>query len=1047
MKRWAGKARRCGKRQRAGLSLRGCFGTRLLLLLLLALGVAGRVEAQAQTAVSGTITDPNGLPYSNASVQAVLVTSGGQVPSVTPCTNSAGCQITGPSPAATTDVNGKFALSLWPNASILPASSTYTFNVSISPGSLPPVGTGPQSFTVTGITIAGSSQSLSALLSGAALALSHIAGGGGGGSAPCTITANSVQFGNTPTSLGCAQEVDLGAPGGVATAGISPNVNVRYYGATGDGATDDTTAIQAGINFACAHGSATLYFPPPPNFYKVSQPQSGTSPVFNTSACSALLILGGNSGNQRVQFGAPAVTIKTTAGATPNPAPIFNLAAVNSAGLENIELDGYNEALVCGSNCRMFNVNLQTGPTGIGTALQPNAPFVYGGSIWLDWIGGTANSNSTTLPSIIILNNNSSQSPGILHFTDLTNIGHIEARSVVNQGPEAGGWHFTNVSMEESSNGFLVIDDDGTHPWASIKNITIEYGGISDATYTFFAKLNSGANTSIQGFHLSDIELNGSATAVVGICAGSITQLVADGLSAPPVATDCSGNVLGPSTTSNAGGFDYVSGGTETQRTDLAFAHAIGGGAVRGFNSGGSQVGSFATTSMDPAIGWCVGESTTYGPEGCVYNDGLGTIDFKFPSAYAPTGVTGTPTTGGTVAAGTYFYWVISNTSGSCSTLSAPSLASAPVVVSGANNAVTVNWTLPAVAGSGTITGFCILRSQTGPQWDIFNQRYSVFVSGASTTTYTDVGTMGCCSTALPAPGAWAAVHRFTPTAYYPATNGIVSLGIPGFAFTNVWLTALNNFGIPYQGGSGPPLSSTASPMIPGQYGCGYFPTTTTPVAPTCPQFGLNTSHNISGSATTDLVLFSDNLAKITHIHSATGAVNQTLPTATTLNNPQFAYSYCNNSPQTDTITPTTWTIQAGNNAAAASLSVAPGTCYRVSVDPSSSTNWLADGSSNNTGTTITVASGTAVLATAAIASAACATAITVSATGTLSTDVVTWTPNTSIKAVTGYTPSTGGGLSIVAYPTANNVNFDVCNWSNASITPGAVTLNWRVVR
>jgi hypothetical protein len=26
-------------------------------------------------------------------------------------------------------------------------------------------------------------------------------------------------------------------------------------------------------------------------------------------------------------------------------------------------------------------------------------------------------------------------------------------------------------------------------------------------------------------------------------------------------------------------------------------------------------------------------------------------------------------------------------------------------------------------------------------------------------------------------------------------------------------------------------------------------------------------------------------------------------------------------------------------------------------------------------------------------------------------------------------------------------VNFDVCNWSGSSITPGAVTLNWRVVR
>jgi hypothetical protein len=64
-----------------------------------------------------------------------------------------------------------------------------------------------------------------------------------------------------------------------------------------------------------------------------------------------------------------------------------------------------------------------------------------------------------------------------------------------------------------------------------------------------------------------------------------------------------------------------------------------------------------------------------------------------------------------------------------------------------------------------------------------------------------------------------------------------------------------------------------------------------------------------------------------------------------------------------------------------------------------------------------------------------------------LSTDAIIWTPNASIKAVTGYAPSTSGGLSIAAYPIANNVVFDLCNWSGSSITPGAVVLNWRVTR
>lgn len=92
------------------------------------------------------------------------------------------------------------------------------------------------------------------------------------------------------------------------------------------------------------------------------------------------------------------------------------------------------------------------------------------------------------------------------------------------------------------------------------------------------------------------------------------------------------------------------------------------------------------------------------------------------------------------------------------------------------------------------------------------------------------------------------------------------------------------------------------------------------------------------------------------------------------------------------------------------------------------------------------VSSGTSALGTSAITAGSCAT-VTTSATGVASTDAIIITPNASIKAVTGYIPSTSGGLSIVAYPTANNVNIDTCNWSSSSITPGAVTLNWRIVR
>lgn len=129
-------------------------------------------------------------------------------------------------------------------------------------------------------------------------------------------------------------------------------------------------------------------------------------------------------------------------------------------------------------------------------------------------------------------------------------------------------------------------------------------------------------------------------------------------------------------------------------------------------------------------------------------------------------------------------------------------------------------------------------------------------------------------------------------------------------------------------------------------------------------------------------------------------------------------------------------------------LSIATGKVFTVSNTLSVS---ATDGSSiafGAGGTAVKViASGTSALGTSSISTAACATVVTTSATGVASTDSISWNPNGSIKAVTGYVPATTGGLSIAAYPTTNNVNFDVCNWTSGSITPGAVTINWIVTR
>jgi hypothetical protein len=198
----------------------------------------------------------------------------------------------------------------------------------------------------------------------------------------------------------------------------------------------------------------------------------------------------------------------------------------------------------------------------------------------------------------------------------------------------------------------------------------------------------------------------------------------------------------------------------------------------------------------------------------------------------------------------------------------------------------------------------------------------------------------------------------------------------------------------------------------------------------------------IIGAANAYTVAITDNETIIDHDAAGSASVTVTLPTADTLTIPAFGFKYTNHSTHADTITPTTWTING-----AASLPVPANAFCLTWVDPNSTTNWLADCTAPVPATVVqTIASGTVALGTSAIASGTCATVVGAAATGTLTTDNILADFNADPTSTTGYNPATGM-LTIVKYPSSGNVNFKVCNVSGLSITPGAVTLNWRVFR
>lgn len=185
------------------------------------------------TSVSGTVTDPNGVPYAGGTVvmncvggcSTVTITSQAQ------CTaagaGSAPCNLPFPGTVgpARLDATGSFTITLYSNTSINPGGSQWAFTVGLSPGILPPLGTGPQSYTVN-ITVTGATQSVSSTLTAAAPSL-IVAGFSPGGS----TAFNKITSGTNTTA---AMVVSTGASLAPSGSGSVTSNFLTPAGTSGD---------------------------------------------------------------------------------------------------------------------------------------------------------------------------------------------------------------------------------------------------------------------------------------------------------------------------------------------------------------------------------------------------------------------------------------------------------------------------------------------------------------------------------------------------------------------------------------------------------------------------------------------------------------------------------------------------------------------------------------------------------------------------------------------------------------------------------------------
>ena len=610
-----------------------------------------------------------------------------------------------------------------------------------------------------------------------------------------TVAGNATISGTLTSSSfnpGTLAPSSLSVGGNETVTGPRPRIDVTAYGAKGDNVTDDTVAIQAAINAACQAwpaGGGGIFFPP--GSYRVSQPQTpSTAPVFNIpTTCGGLYFYGGDVSNrfQWQQLGsAPMSVINVSAGTQPNAAPVFLLeggqGTATQCGInttfENLSINGYNEAVAVYGATSIHFKNACLGNNGT-TGLADNTPLKLTNTFEDFFTGGCLIANGSTSTPIIEMTGETPLSgdpslDGLIYISDvLAAGGGVQYIQRVGASGTVGNFVFRNIVLEDSSTDTMTITNtsglSGGSALPRISSFTFDHVSGSDQAGASLALLNlNSSGTTVSGVWVNHSyageAMNGYA---VRVTAGAINNVFVTGCG--DFTAVCTNGVVdginvpvGGATVQTNNGFDYVvntADGGDRLRTDIFPYNDINGPPLRATSSGSL----FASLGLDPIGGLLFADGQSYGFNASMSQTAKESIDVGFAQTLPPTGVTATPTTGGTLAAGTYYYFVSSSTSASCTptTTSGFSQPTSAVTISGSNNAATVSWTLPA-AGTTAVAGYCVARSSsnTVPAGYSFS---SHFVSGASTTSYTDTGFTGGVYNWAPV-NQMQSVHRFTPT-------------------------------------------------------------------------------------------------------------------------------------------------------------------------------------------------------------------------------------------------------------------------------------------
>jgi len=590
----------------------------------------------------------------------------------------------------------------------------------------------------------------------------------------------------------------LNVPFSDSVKGPRPRVDATAYGADPTGSTDSTTALTNAAAAACNAGS-TLFIPP--GTYSLTQPQSPSTSAVIPIPCAHIHITAlGDQGTAQSEQPPQAKLVVSNLGSSPNATAVFAFKYPTNSGditIENIQVSGFNQAISFYAITDIVLNNVCA--TAQSTTLTDNVPLKVTNVSWLRMTGGCLNSGGSSLPMALFTGEAplASEAPAV-SYAQMEHVrgsgGNFQYLQRVNtSGSVPGYFVFNDVTpLNSTTDFFTVINTTGHMGQTALP----QFGPIFFLNTSMPGATGSGAliNFNSSGSYLAGVHaLNSSASqqvvplVAVRMTAGSLQDCHVDG-AVGALVEDGSGNPAGSCSIETRGGLDFIADSTIASSARLRSEATTGANPtpnLRFYLSPNSR----ASYGFDAGQGLLFNDGANNGFHASLTETAGGAIDVQFANLFPPTNVSGAPATGGSIPAGTYYPFV-ATTSNSCATVSAPSLAGAPLTLSGSNNAITVTWTAP-LQGLTAINGYCVAIASSSANANAGLSYAGAFVSGSATTSGTITAVSGAMQ--FPMGNAMSSAHRFTSTGlnlsgglnFYPdtgAANAYVMTTAPSLA-------------------------------------------------------------------------------------------------------------------------------------------------------------------------------------------------------------------------------------------------------------------------